>query len=240
MESRMLRGLAAALILITSPSAIRPVAAQEFEGVVRQRTISVSLDALADAGFELSPALFDISIEEILALRGRLEANGFMTVREDEILIKGRRMRQDASDEEGPGYATIDLDAGVTRMARPEEGMYIEMTRADMEQIPSFGDEFGNARPEIIETGRTRTINGMSATAFDVVSDEGESRIWVSDDDPELTRSFQEFVEQLSEMSMEDATDPQVMVLEYGVPVLVQALDYDMYNIEEVLSVERR
>ena len=46
-----------------------------------------------------------------------------MTVTEEEILIKGRLMRMDAPAEEGPGYTTIDLSAGVVRMVRLEEGM---------------------------------------------------------------------------------------------------------------------
>jgi hypothetical protein len=241
MESRMLKRLAAYLFLTAVPGAVQPLVAQDFEGVVRQRTIEVYLDALADQGLDVSSALFEISIDEILALRSRLEADGSMTVSEDEILIKGHLMRMDASDQEsGPGYATIDLRAGVTRMVSLDEGMYIEVTRADLEQMGGFGGEFESDPPTVTETGRTRTINGMNATAYEVSSSDGESLIWVSNDDPELTRSFGQLVEGVSSMSMEDAADPAVMVLEYGVPVLVQALDYDMYRIEEVMSVDRR
>jgi len=236
----MFRRLATALLIFAVTGGLRPIVAQSFEGVLRQRTIEVSLDALADRGFDTSDALFDVPIEDLLAMRVQLESLGDMVVRDDEILIKGVLMRMDASDEEGPGHATVDLAEGVIRMVRPEEGIYIEMTRADMEQMAELFGAYGDETPEVNQTGRSKTINGMSATAYDVMSSDGLSRVWVSNDDVELADSFREVAELISTMTMGDAPDPAMMVAEYGIPVLVQTMEYDLYRIEETMSVARR
>jgi hypothetical protein len=231
---------ATAILAIAAVGTMGPLEAQSFEGVISQRTIRVSLGALADQGFDVSEALFDIPIDEILALRSRLEGAGDMTVTDEEIVIKGHLIRTDASDEEGPGYATMDLQAGVVRIVRPEGGMFIEMTQADIDELSGFTGDLDAEEPEIVETGLSRTINGMSATAYDVVTQDEPMRIWVSGDDPELVAAFKDFSERISMMSMGDAPDPTMTAAQYGVPVLVQTLDYDAYYIEEIVSVDRR
>ena len=118
-----------AVMLLAVPSA---AFAQQFEGVIKQRTISVETYALEDRGFEVSEAILDVATERILALREELEADGVMTVEEGEVHIKGNLIRMDMATEEGPAWATMDLDQGIMRMVQPNEQMYMEWTKEDM------------------------------------------------------------------------------------------------------------
>jgi hypothetical protein len=209
--------LLAPMILAVPSAAI----AQQFEGVVKQRTISVQKYALEDRGFDISEALFDVATERILALREELEADGVMTVEETEVYIKGNLIRTDMATEERPVYATMDLDQGIMRMVQPNE--HVAETS------------------EPRATGQTRTINGMTCVAYDIETDDGTTRVWVSKDNAQLVKAFAGLMESVGAMSMEeDETDESMLVAKYGFPVLMLRLGYDMYEIEETLSVDRQ
>jgi len=213
--------------------------AQQFEGVIRQRTISVETYALEDQGFDISEAIFDVATERILALREELEAGGAMTVEEIEVFIKGNLIRTDVGTEEAPGYATIDLDQGIMRTVHPGEQMYVEWTKADMERMkammPNMGDASKPGEPRA--TGQTRTINGMTCVAYDIATDEGATRVWVSNDNAQLAKAFAGLLETVSAMEMEEGeTDESILVAKYGFPVLLLRLGYDTYEIEETIS----
>ena len=102
----MSRQITVALLATLSVTAPQMAAAQ-FEGVIKQRTISVNLAALAARGFDISN-LLDVTVEQLLALRGELEALGDMTVTEDDLYIKGNHIRSDFTDDEGPAWASIE------------------------------------------------------------------------------------------------------------------------------------
>jgi len=216
--------------------------AQEFEGVIRQRTISVERYALEDKGFDMSEAIFDVPTERILALREELEADGMMTVEQVNVYIKGNLIRTDMETEEGPAYATLDLENGIMRMFQPAERTYIEWTKQDMERMKSMMPDMGGAsgQPEPRETGLTKSINGMSCSAFDIETEEGMTRVWVSKDNAQLVKAFAGLMESIDAMAMEeDEMDPSALVAKYGYPVLMLRLGYDTYEIEETLSVDR-
>jgi hypothetical protein len=232
--------LACIALVISVAGPLHSVDAQTFEGILRQRTISVSLEALADRGYDVSEALFDVPVDELLSLRSEFEAMGAMTMTESDVLLRGMQLRMDASDEDGPGYVIVDLEAEVTRFVRPGEGAYIEVTAADMAQAASLsGGGSEEEGPEMMETGLTRTINGMRATAFDFESYDSFSRVWISTDDPGLVEAFRALEEGFATMSMGDPPDPSMIAAARGVPVLSQRLGYEFYSVEEVLSVER-
>jgi hypothetical protein len=231
--------LLAPMILAVPSAAI----AQQFEGVVKQRTISVQKYALEDRGFDISEALFDVATERILALREELEADGVMTVEETEVYIKGNLIRTDMATEERPVYATMDLDQGIMRMVQPNEQMYMEWTKADMERMKTMMPDMGGVAEtsEPRATGQTRTINGMTCVAYDIETDDGTTRVWVSKDNAQLVKAFAGLMESVGAMSMEeDETDESMLVAKYGFPVLMLRLGYDMYEIEETLSVDRQ
>ncbi len=229
-----------AVMLLAVPSA---AFAQQFEGVIKQRTISVEIYALEDRGFDMSEAIFDVATERILALREELEADGAMTVEEGEVHIKGNLIRMDMATEEGPAWATMDLDQGIMRMVQPNEQMYMEWTKADMERLRAMMPDMGGAseEPEPRATGQTQTINGMTCVAYDMETDEGITRVWVSEDNAQLVKAFAGLMESVDAMDMEEGGQDEVMlVAKYGFPVLLQRLGYDMYEIEETLSVEQQ
>lgn len=239
MQMKSTLTLLAALVLAVPSAAL----AQQFEGVIKQRTISVETYALEDRGFEMSEAIFDMATDRILALREELEADGVMTVEEAEVHIKGNLIRMDMATEEGPAYATMDLDQGIMRMVQPNERMYMEWTKADMERLKAMMPDMGgdSEEPEPRATGQTRTINGMTCVAYDVETDEGTTRVWVSKDNAQLAEAFAGLMESVNAMVMEEGeTDEEMLVAKYGFPVLMLRLGYDTYEIEEILSVDQQ
>jgi hypothetical protein len=239
MRMRTLSSLLAAALL-TLPSV---AFAQAFEGIVKQRTISVERFALEDEGFNVSEALFDVPLERILALREDLETSGRMTVEETQTYIKGNVIRTDMETEEGPAYVTMDLEQGIIRMFQPEEKMYIEWTKADMERMKAMMPDMGGGteEPEPRETGQSRTINGMRCVEYAVETDDATTRVWVSRDNAQLVTAFAALLEGIEAMGMgEDETDASALVAKYGFPVLVLQLGNDTYEIEETLSVDRQ
>ncbi len=236
--------LAGALVLTAPPL----VLAQQFEGVIKQRSISISMAALEGLEFDLAEAMFDVPVEQLLALQDELGPED-MTVTNEEIYIKGSMVRADASDIEGEGYVIIDMDQGVWRMVQLDKQMYIEMTAADLDRMrgmmAGMGPEEEGEKPEARDTGLTKTINGMDCKAYDVETEEGITRVWVSQDDGDLVSSFTRFSDKIQQMTFmgDDELDPSMIVAQHGFPVLVQTLPHDtysMYQVEEVVSVERR
>lgn len=212
-------------------------AAAQFEGVIKQRTISVSLVALEERGFDLS-GLMDMPVERLLALRGELEAQGDMTVKEEELYIKGDHLWADATDETGSAWATVDLAQGVMRLIRPDQRMYIEMTRDDFQQMAANMGAGPGGQPDVSPVGGSKTINGLQSHAYDVTTSEGTRRVWVSNANADLEASFQRFAEVLKAMSMGDDTDASFVVAEHGFPMLELWTTYDTFEIEEVIAVE--
>ena len=226
------------VMAVTMPSL---AVAQQFEGVVKQRTISVEKYALEDKGFDMSEAIFDIPTERILALREELEGDGVMTIQQGDVDIKGSMIRMDTETDEGSMYVTMDLEKGIMRMVQPDQRMYIEMTKQDIEKMKSMVPDMGSTsqQSEPRATGLTKSINGMNCTAFDIDTEEGMNRIWVSKDNPQLVKAFSGLMESVSAMSMEeDETDVSALVAKHGFPVLMLRVGYDTYEIEETLSVE--
>ncbi len=224
-------------LLGTLIGAAPQMAVAQFEGVIKQRSISVSLEALDERGFDLSN-LVDVPIERLLALRGELVASGDMTVTESDIYIKGSLLRSDEADDEGPAWGIIDVGQGVMRVVRPDQRMYIEMTRDDFQEMAAYTGGDAEDQPEVARVGETRTISGLRSVAYDVTTYEGTTRVWVSDDNRGLAASFQRFAEGLQAMSMGDDTDASFVVAEHGFPMLVLETTYDTFEVEEILAVE--
>ena len=213
------------------------MAAAQFEGVVKQREISVTLAALDERGFDLS-SLLDVPIERLLALRAELVASGDMTVTESEIYIKGSRVRvSDETDDDG-AWGIIDLEQGVMLSVQPGQRMYIEMTQDDLRQMGASTGGGAAGQPEVARVGETKTINGLRSVAYDVTTFEGTTRVWVSKDNGGLAAWFQRFAEAFQAMSMDDDTDASSVVAEHGFPTLVLKTTYDMFEVEETFAVE--
>jgi hypothetical protein len=121
--------------------------------------------------------------------------------------------------------------------------MYIEWTKEDMERMKAMVPDMGGASEQFEPraTGLTKSISGMSCVAYDIDTNDGVTRIWVSKDNAQLVRAFAGLTESVSAMAMEEGeTDESALVTEHGFPVLMLRLGYDVYEIEETLSVERQ
>jgi hypothetical protein len=137
----------------------------------------------------------------------------------------------------------MDLEKGIIRMFQPTEQMYIEWTKEDMERMKSMMPDMGGTseQPEPRETGLSKSINGMKCVAYDVDADDGVTRVWVSKDNAQLVEAFAGLMESVNSMAMdEEETDASTLVAKHGFPVLMLRLGYDMYEIEETLSVDRQ
>ena len=236
-----MRSLTAFLLGLMLMASARAAETQQFEGVITQRTIRVDRYALSDHDFDATEALFDVPTSRILALRGNLEPDGFMSVEDATVYIKGDLIRTEMVDkDEGPMYGIMNLATGVMQLVRPGEQMYIEITSEDMARMTAMMAGMQMGRPDDMEArsaGQTRTINGMAATAFDVTTEEGITRVWASNDNPLLAAAFRAVTERIDAMSMDESPDESMAVAEYGYPVLMQRLGYDIYEIEETVSI---
>lgn len=244
MQPRQILTLAGALALATPPL----VLAQQFEGIIKQRSITVSMGVLEERGFDVSEAMFDVPVERLLALQDELRPED-MTVTDEEIYIKGNMFRVGASDMEGEAYVIVDMDQGIWWMVQTDKQMYMKMTAADLDRMrgmmAGMGPKDEGGKPEARQTGLTRTINGMASKAYDVDTEDGTTRVWVSQDDDDLFSAFTRFADTMRQMTFmgDDGLDPSMIVAQHGFPMLVQELPhhtYGMYQVEEVVSIERR
>lgn len=231
------------LVAAAAFACVLPATAQDIEGVIKMRSVSVSRDALSANDIDATEALFDVPIERILALRPRLEEDGDLTVSEVVTTIKGDLIRSDATGEDGVAWVIMDVKSGTIQVVQPEERMVMEMTAADMERMSAMAGAMGGGAaetPDVVETGLSREINGWSCLAYDVMTMDETTRVWVSNDDPRLAAAYKAFGEGMSKMGMgDDEVDAEFFVVQYGFPILTQRLGYDTYDVDEVLSFQR-
>ena len=234
-----IRFVLALLALVLAPAP--PASAQALEGVIKLRTISVDREGLYTRGFDDAEAILDMPIERILALRAELESDGYLNYEEVETTFKGDLVRSDISAEGMVAWIVMDLDKGTMQMVQPAENMVMEMTRADMERITAMSGDMEDMAPEmeVVETGLTRKINGWNCVAYDVSNYEETNRVWVSNDDPRLTKAYRSFGEAMTKMSMGEEVSADFLVAEHGFPILSQRVTDGMYDIDEVISFER-
>jgi hypothetical protein len=221
------------LAITAFASTASPLEAQTFEGVITFQSIEVDLDALGERGYEVTEALFDVSVDDILALHDSLVGRSETSA---EMLVKGDMIRTPGN---GSVYFTTDLRSGLHRIIQPDFGNYIEITHADQVEMLEI-DGPSVEPPEVAQTGMARTINGVTATAFDVTSPGLSARVWVSRDDAELVSVFQQLAERMYMLSEGNAALPAFAVAEHGFPVLVQVLESGRYRIQRLVSLERR
>jgi hypothetical protein len=254
---RLLRILAAgAMVLaVTLPGTAR---AQDFEGVIKQRTITVAEEALYEllaAGEEepeeIGPeAVFEIPIERIVALSG----TDAVEVEELSYYMKGDQIRIDDAGGGFGGYALMDFESGAFRLVQPERQMYLEITKADIEELQTrYGDmgmdEGERSDVQVRALGVSKEINGMTCSAYEILTDGEVTQAWVTEELKDLVDAFSSFMDRMEALGMdeEDSEDVEVMELikEHGFPVMEQTFrEYGSwgaeYEIKEIMSVERK
>lgn len=268
-QRRSIASLARTGALAVLGASLTPVAAvpQEFEGTIRFRTVEVGSAVVQElAGDEegrIDPAeVFEVPIEQLL---GRAEAEpepegegGEVDVQETTIQLKGSQMRVDVPD----GYVLYDFEAGNFRMVQPSQRAYLEMTAEDLEAMrrqaeamreealenmpPDVRERMEEAEeappPDVRRLERTATINGVRAEAYQIEGQETVLRGWVTDEYSELAAAFQAFIKLAEQFAgpEESGSDPQMLLIDYGVPVRTQTLDplSGDYEVTDLISVE--
>lgn len=221
MNRHALAGLGAALLVVL-PSVLL---AQTFEGKLRWRTVSLSLET--DEGDALPESLFDVAVAAVMQREGA-------EVDEDSILIKGTVLRMDGGVESRGTYSLWDIARDVVWVVEPGERAYME--------VPVESERGGPPAPDpalkVRALGQTRTINGMRAAGYEVRGEEFVIRAWMTQDHPGLTWAFRRAARrEPGETDPRDAA--QALLSRYGFPVLIQVLSPGSLELEEAVSIQR-
>lgn len=215
--------LIAALIACTFGAPLL-VTQASFEGKLRIRTIELSVE-------EDGPQqqLLDVPVA---TLAQREDAD----VEVGEMLIRGNVLRIEGGLPGDSGYALWDVARNTMVLVQPKARSFIEFP---LDQPPATAP--GAPRPgapTMRSLGQTRTINGMSATGYEVRGPDLLIRAWMTQDHPGLTWAFRRVIAQRDNPGdEEDLATEQLM--RYGFPVLMLTLTRGSLRVEETVSVER-
>ncbi len=242
--------LAAALSALPALGVPSLSPAQEFEGTVRTRSISISVEAFWERMESLDPhAILNVPIQDILRMRD---------VEVEEVIhyVKGSKFRTQPVGGNAP-YGVADLDRGIFLNVQPDEQVYVEWTLADMQDgmgpmtgpMPKGSENYDAPKEDatIRPLGKTRTINGARTTGYEVRSGEDITWAWVTNEFTAATRAFRRMIEDMDKLMPGDDDDDDAMALyaQHGLPMLVQELTvYDgqadgSYEIEEIILVQQ-
>lgn len=244
--------VAITLVAAFSLTASVPIEAQDFQGQVRTRSVSVEVGAFWERTESLDPKIiFGIPLVEILAMPD---------VEIEEVVhhVKGSKFRSQAVGVQDGPYTVVDLDKGVFRSVQPSRKTYVEWTAEDLKasmeemmgRMPSGPEEADGEEeaPSIRPLGETKTINGARSAGYEVRSGEKLIWAWVTRDHESAGKAFlrmAEGIEKMTPMDDEDR-DPVDLYAQYGLPMLTQEIAvYDgeaegTYEIEEIVAVERQ
>ncbi len=252
-------GSIAAAVVVLGLGLPSGAAAQEFEGVITTRQITLgdrALSMLLDpVDFEAERidyrAVFALPMDRILELAGQSDSDIGIDLLT--YSMKGTQLRVSGDlGDEMPGYAILDFAAGTFRLVQPAEKMYLELTQEDFETYKAMTPEPEPESPGISlqarPTGETKEINGMQCSAYEIETDASITLAWVTSELEDLVGAFVEFESKMKEMGMFDEEDDSEifsLVAEHGFPVMEQTFltfgDYAVeYEIMEILNVERK
>jgi hypothetical protein len=229
--------LAAALAMALAPAT---GSGQDFEGVIQMRIFTASADDLAEHGIEVSESALDVPPQELLAVRDRA-GDEVVQVYEPVYHLKGGRMRADApaTDVSPALYVITDVDAEMVWMVNTDQQVVLEIP---FEEGATDDGEGASLDPGTIrDIGETRSLHGLEATAHEMDTDDGATRVWLTREQPALTRSFQAMLDRMSALTGEaDVPEELIARTRGGFPVLVQSLQSGEFEVTEVLSIEQR
>lgn len=193
-----------------------------FEGKLRMRNIDLQLDepGLKESWLDFDPA--------------KAAAREDADVEEAELQVKNNVLRFE-NKTEGEGFALIDFGKNVMVGIDPASRKYFELplpTGSGVAIAPRPGSS------AVKPLGRTRTINGVSTTGYEVRSPDQILRAWMTKDFPGLTGTFRSFAARMRQD--DDPEDAAVLeLMRYGFPVLMITLTDGAVRYEELVSVER-
>jgi hypothetical protein len=166
----------------------------------------------------------------------------------------------------------MDLETGVTQVVMPKEKKVLEVTKEDVRAAESRGqavrslmrrrradvpaDKQGRlgalldpatadeeeATFKLVPTGRSETIRGMKASAYQVRGERQTVQGWVTQDRPDLQQLLRRIERKRDEIAQRRnaAERPRDALAEAGLPVRVQTLERGDYTWEEMVEVEEK
>jgi hypothetical protein len=147
---------------------------------------------------------------------------------------------------EADAKAMSDKMVEVEKMMKERMGSLPPEQRAQVEAMlkkmkPPEGA--AAAAPNVKPTGKTQTVNGMSAAGYEVKTGDETMVGWITQEQPELAkmlRTVQERMDKMTPPSMRGPQTARTALSQKGFPVMVQTVDPDHYRVEEVVSVDKK
>ena len=148
---------------------------------------------------------------------------------------------------EADAKAMSDKMVEVEKMMKERMGSLPPEQRAQVEAMlkkmkPPEGAAAA-AAPNVKPTGKTQTVNGMSAAGYEVKMGDETMVGWITQEQPELAkmlRTVQERMDKMTPPSMRGPQTARTALSQKGFPVMVQTVDTDHYRVEEVVSVDKK
>jgi hypothetical protein len=149
-------------------------------------------------------------------------------------------------------WSEADAQAMGAKMAQLEKMMKEKMASLppdQQQQVAAMMKNLKQASPDepppnvsLKPLDKTETINGMQASAFEVVG-QGDAKMvgWVTSAQPELAaalRTVQQRMQKMTPANLRGRESGRTALSEKGLPVRVQSLEGDRYRVEEVVAVE--
>ncbi len=239
------------------------LAAQEFEGMVKSRSVVVGQDALyqrlgddlyGEESEAVAEKLFAVPVEQLL--------NGDdAEIEEQVVYFKSGKLRAETSSPDGPMYVIVDYSEGTTLLVFPATRSYMRMTRQDMEEAQERaqgmmaqlgikpgedGEDEDASKPQVRALGQTAVVNGVETRAYQVSGEYEVVRGWCAADRMGLLGTLRHLTAQLAMMAGEepDAATSEIgeLLFEYGIPIRTQTLSMDEfeYRVEDVLEIAQQ
>ena len=237
--------------------------AQAFEGPLKWRIVRVDKAALAKVAGDASDAdkVFAVPLETIMSMHGDA------VVTDATVYIKGGKVRADTTARDGQNYYLTDLDSGTTLVVMPKEKKVMEVGHKDvelMEQRASsmrallqrqmeamspekrknaaaiLGSDEASAAVDLVELGKTQTINGMQTNAFAVRGGKDTIVGWVSPGHAEVLEVFKKMERSRAQLGSRSGPQPKSVLAQKGLPVRVQTLDDHQYILDDLVLIEEK
>jgi len=212
MTLRLIAGLIAPLLLVQGT----------FEGKLRMRSIDLELDepGLTESWLDVAPA----------TAAAREDADVDIA----EMQVKNNVLRLENTEEDDKGFGLVDFGRQTMTVIDPVRKMYFEVPLPAGEQTATPPAGTYTIKP----LGKTKTINGMNATGYEVRAKDQIVRAWMTKDFPGLTGVFRAFASKMrGNDDPEDAAVAELM--KFGFPVLIITLTDRSVRYDETVSIER-
>lgn len=216
------------------------MAAQEFEGIVRIRLISVDVDRAVGLRRISAATLFGLPTDELLQVKRR-DGSPAVSASLRTYFVRGSKIRMETDDAEAT-YLLIDLERATLTTVDPESSSYEELSIPEITR-PLF-PMLRAGGYTVRELHRTRNINGIEASAYEAVAGGNMVRAWITTAYPELTRILSRLAQTV--YGATDSGEARLVELAgSGTPVLVQLVDMrgqsiDDFEVQEILFVHRQ